>query len=577
VLFRTELGLAIVAVIVAIVRPETGSRWFDFIEKKLAPLARRRRLAVLLVGLLALAGRAAVLPILPVPVPRIDDEFGYLLAGQTFARGRLTNPTPPLWQHFETFGEILRPTYQTKEFPAQGLVLAFGDAVAHQPFLGVWLSAGAMCAAICWMLQGWMAPEWAFLGGLIVVLRWGIFSYWASSYWGGAVAATGGALLLGALPRILKWARPRDALLMGLGLAILANDRPYEGLVLSIPVALALLIWLLRKRGPELWRISRRVVIPLVLLLAATAGAMGYYNWRVTGSPVQLPYQIYFQRYDPVPQFSWQRIRRIQIPPPGAFRDYVTYYEMPQYERMQSLSGFVKTNLRRLYKVWLPFFGPVFFLPLIGILPLAFAKDARGKLSWETRFLLAAAALSAAALAVEVYSEPHYGAPILCAVLALALIALQSLRWIEWRKRPVGLCLSRAFPAVIAFMFFFRAGVGRLDHWYFPSSWTPAWYGLPSAWTPRSEVLNRIEKMPGKQLVLVRYHEHSRPGPFGQGQWPHEWVYNGPDIEQQKVVWAWDMGASENEKLIRAYPGRSVWLVDLAGTPPKLAPYHAGP
>ncbi|HVB34784.1 MAG TPA: hypothetical protein VNJ52_10490 [Patescibacteria group bacterium] len=571
-----ESVLLAIAIGVALERPETGSRWFDFIETKLAPLARRRRLAVLLVGLLALAGRAAVLPILPVPVPRIDDEFCYMLAGQTFARGRLTNPTPPMWQHFETFAQLMRPTYQCEAPPAQGVVLAFGDVVAHQPFLGVWLSVGVMCAAICWMLQGWMAAEWAFLGGLILVLRWGVFSYWASSYWGGAVAATGGALLLGALPRILKWAKPRDALFMGFGLAILANDRPYEGLVLSIPVALVLLIWLLRKRGAELWWVSRRVVLPLVLLLAATAAATGFYNWRVTGNPLQFPEIAYHKMYDPFPLFVWGKPAPVRRYREAALRDFVAYFEAPHLRRVESPTGFLDVNMRRLFDIWLPFLGPALFLMPFGVLIPASDDDGAPFGEWESRLLAAAAACLAVALAFEVYDAPHYGAPGLCVILALGLIGIRRLRGVRWRGRPTGLFISRAIPAVLALMFVLRAGAGTI---YPPlvNGWTPAWYGLPSAQTPRSEILNRLEKMPGKQLVLVRYHEHNRPGPHGQGQWAHEWVYNGPDIEQQKVIWAWDMGAAENEKLIRAYPGRGVWLVDLAGTPPKLAPYHAGP
>ena len=59
-----------------------------------------------------------------------------------------------------------------------------------------------MSGAICWALQGWMPPAWAFLGGLLAMIRLATFSYWVDSYWGGTVAALGGALVIGALPRM---------------------------------------------------------------------------------------------------------------------------------------------------------------------------------------------------------------------------------------------------------------------------------------------------------------------------------------------------------------------------------------
>src|SRR5579872_870355 len=171
------------------------------ILSSLRRLARRRNWAILLVGMVAFAGDALVSQWKP-PYPSARDEFSYLLAADTFAAGRLTNPTPAQWQHFETPEVLVRPTYQSKYPPGQGLILAIGQGLTGNPLAGVWLSSALACAALCWMLQAWVGDTWALYGGLLAAFQLSFFGRWAQSYWGGMVAALGGALLYGALRRI---------------------------------------------------------------------------------------------------------------------------------------------------------------------------------------------------------------------------------------------------------------------------------------------------------------------------------------------------------------------------------------
>src|SRR6266404_4296650 len=319
--------------LIALLFPNIANRFFRRAEEFFSRLAQRKGLAIIVLFFSVIALRLAALPVLPVPVPGIHDEFSYLLMADTFAHGRLANPSHPLWISFETFHVNWLPQYASMYPPAQGFALALGQLLGH-PWIGVLLTDAAMCAAILWMLQGWLPARWAFLGGALAALKFGVASYWMNSYWGGATAAIGGALVLGALARILKRAKIRDALLLGIGVAILANSRPYEGFLFCILAAACLLWWLIGKtnsRQPLRVRLQN-VLAPLAAMLLLTAAFMGYYNWRLTGNALLLPHSLSERTYHTTGLFLWDHKKPEMHYRNQQFEDFYNGWERENYD-----------------------------------------------------------------------------------------------------------------------------------------------------------------------------------------------------------------------------------------------------
>jgi len=548
-----EAGLSLVLVLMAFVGPRWGASWFDSVERRFCALANRQRIAVIVVGLAALALRAAALPVLPEPQAYINDEFSFLLAADTFAHGRLANPPHPMWIHFETFHVIQQPTYASMYPPAQGLALALGQVTTGHPFVGVWLSVAFFSAALCWMLQGWLPPAWALLGGLLSAMHFGVFSYWADSYWGGAMAAIGGALVMGALPRIKRSQRVGDALLMGLGAAVLANSRPYEGMIFCLPVAAALMVWAVRGPRPSLRVVAGRVAAPLGIVLGLAALATCYYFWRVTGSPFRMPYQVDRSTYAVSPYFMWQSPQPEPVYHHPAMHDFYTHNELDFYQQTRTPLGMSAVIVAKFLDLWIFYLGPLLTLPLVMViatLPLGFSWRS---ISRETRFLLAGAGTFFGGLALEVFFFPHYAAPLTCVIFALLFSALRRLRRWEWHGQPAGQFLTRALPLGCVLLLIVRAGAGPLRLPLTPD-WPPTWYNAKVVKTDRERMLAQLLALPQKQLVLVRFAPRSKS--------LYDWVYNSADIDRARVVWAMDMGAARNQELIDYYKGREVWLAE---------------
>jgi len=522
-------------------------------EHHLTKFAVHRRLALVTVFFLALGAKLAVLPINGIPHPGIHDEFSYLLMADTFAHGRLTNPTHPMWAHFETFHVNQQPTYCSKYFPAQGLFLAVGQVAFGNPFWGVVISTALMCAAFCWAFQGWMPAKWALLGGVIVIVRLGVFSYWADSYWGGSVAALGGALVIGALPRIKRKKHIGDALMMGIGFALLANSRPYEGLAFSVPILVILSLWLFRRRS---WAVARRVLIPLVAFMLLTFAAMCYYFWRTTGTPLRSPYSVYTARYDAPPLLPWKVVTSVPAYPQPVMREFYLGWSMQQY--VFSRTHPLLASIVRLLKLWLFFVGPILSVPIVVAMLLTPYYTSFSDFSPKVRLLIVANLTTVCALLVPVYFYVHYAAPMTCALFTLLLLCFRRTR--VWdRRSQKGRILVWATLAVYFFTTAYEITTARCH--------IRDRENTRDKLEARDEIIRQLDGQNSKYLIIVHYAADHNP-------WD-EWVYNRADINSSKVVWAREMTKARDKELIDYFRERTVLLLSPDENPPRLTSYFA--
>ena len=536
--------LATIAIILLRGRASEPAK-FKKLEKWFDRLARKKTESVILVGVLVLTIRAALIPVLGIPSPLTQDEFSYLLAADTFAHGRWTNPPHPMWVHFETFHVIQHPTYMSMYPPGQGAALALGERLGH-PWIGQLLVTAAMCSALCWMLQAWLPPGWALLGGLLALLRLGILSDWMNTYWGGALAGLGGALIFGALPRIKRYVRVRDALLLALGLVILANTRPYEGLIFSLPIAAWLLVWLIKQPQTVLPVAVGRVVVVILVVLAVGMGTIGYYDYRATGDPFLMPHHLNRSTYSQAKYFLWQKPQSVPAYHHAVMREFYNN-ELQYFEKGLSVTGFLRHAGEKIQLFWGFFLGPVLTIPLFAFPWIIHDR--------RIRFPLIAGGVFVLGLAVETWTAPHYFAPATCILYLVLLQCLRHLRFWRPRAKPVGAALVRAVPLICLAMVVLRVAA-VLTHVKIEPPW-------PRGNQARAQIEQRLEKSPGRHLVLVRYSVNHNPD--------NEWVYNAADIDHAKVVWARDMGERDNQELLNYYRDRDVWLLTADESPPTLS------
>jgi len=512
---------------------------------------------MVILGALPVVLRLAMLHTSPIPTALGADDFSYLLLGDTLAHFRLTNPTHPMHRFFETLFVLQEPSYSSIYPLGPGLALAFGQLVFRQPWAGIALSMAAFTSLSYWMLRAWTQPKWALLGGVLAVIEFGPFNHWMNTYWGGALAAAAGCLVFGSMPRLKDRWRIRDAVLLGIGLAIHVLTRPFESVFLALAVVLFFAPVVVK--GVELRPALRSGSIALLMVLPAL-GLSLLHDKKVTGSWTTLPYALCRYQYGVPCTFTLQSN---PVPHRALTIEQQTAYEVQSFVHGPSTDT-LRTFLERL--AGRVRFYRFFFLPPLYLALPAFFWSFRDP---RMRYVFFVLLIFFIGTNVYPYFYAHYVAGVTCLFLLVTVVSLECLSQLRISNHLVGPDAVRVILFLCGAHFVFWYGIQLSSNQDFSKkleqfeSWDEVNHADPDG---RMGVNAQLAQVLGKQLVFVRY-------------WPKhevtEWVYNRADIDRQTVVFARDLGSSENEKLRSYYPDRKAWLLEPDVRPPKLSPYQS--
>ena len=458
------------------------------------------------------------------PMHDYADDFGYLLTADTFLHGRLTNPPLPLSAHFDSLYALQRPTYAAVYLPGNGLVLALGRLLSGRDIVGMQIATMLAAVALFWALRGWISDGWAFLVGCLAAVH-PTLAAWSNSLHGGALTAFGGALMAGAVGRLRREPKVIDGVAFGAGAVLLAWTRLYEGFVVA--AALTILLFVFRRRG-----LSKPAAAALIVI-AAGVGFLMYFDVRVTGHPLKTPYVAYNERYLSAPNFIWERagIMPRYDHPDFAFiyRHFRSYYFRNRVPAEFLRTVYAETVAHLCTAIPRVRTGAGDSLWLLEILPFAaFLLAAfRDRAAAAIAAALAVAWLSL--LAITWFTQPHYAAPsagLFAVAIGIGFMTLDRWPFGEWLARAA--YVAMLVVALIAMI----------------SSWRP------NGVSDRTRMAETMTRRSGPHLVLVSENCYF-------------YVFNGAEIDAQRIVWARDLG--DNADLLRYYADRSVWSVRCGG------------
>ncbi|MEZ5428775.1 MAG: hypothetical protein R2747_21200 [Pyrinomonadaceae bacterium] len=522
---------------------------------------------LLIVGLIALSLFSIHAISYGTPIPQNADEYSYLLMAKTFVSGRLENPSHPMRAHFDNFHAINEPSFASKYPPAQGFILAIGLFFFGSPIVGVWLSGAAACLGTFWMLRAFCDRKWAFLGTLMT-LTFPIVFAWSTAYFLGFAALNGIMLCLGALFRLTRRIKIGHSVIFGLGIAILSNSRPWEGLLACVPLSVFILIWLFgRIKDREfVRRAGLKFIVPVAAVLAVNFGWMVFYNFQVTGDPLKMPYQVYNRQYDPIPlflpllspppfdedfrqrakeDFLQNQITRSRIMREFHLYEFDNFYfkTLSRYIEKDRSNLFVFLSKRAFFTfkslLWITFY--VYCLILIAGICLY---------SKSRRFLFCFGALVFCFLvnSFATYQQPHYYAPFFGFFCAAFVFVLSRTSRLNSRLNRFVTALAVAIILMQGYFIFTSRHITDKATKY-------------KNWEVQAVFEKFLYELPGNHLVLIDYSNAN----FLKGD-RYLWItnrsyFNEPDIDASRIVWANSLDKQSDKKLFDYFKDRDVWVL----------------
>ena len=535
-----QLPLTLLMLLAAAIITKNEIGLFVKIEDLIRKIEDRPYLSAALLAGVAACLRLSLSPFIGTPQPIVPDEPSLMLQAQTYFSGRLANHVN-LLPDFESVYVLLSPTYSSQYPVLRSFPLVVGYCLGIGAWGGVLLSVVALTVAVYWMVREWINARYAFIAALIVIIRYGLFSFWVNSYFGGAFTALGGVLLLGGFKAVKSRPTLLNGAAVGLGVVVLMTTRPYEGMVYALPFGVALVIHFVRSKSPE-----RRALVPVGLSAAFLVGA-GFgltlaHDQAVTGDWKVSPYLLYRQTVGQVPAFLVEsHDPRGEGQARYAATQKAVNYDVAFYDRRETWLGIFFAETSRFRHYWLFYVGFALLIPfVVGIYAL----------NGEPTFLLAAASLGVG-LSLGSFDFAHYAAPGFGLVILATMAGFRTLRqWRPWGY-SYGLSLTRVLPLalVVGSVVPLSSALSGWPVFYLTSHDTP-----PCCWLrPRSlhtTVADAVDHYEGKNLLIVDTGPNS---PVGK-----DLVFNDADIDDEKTIWIND-DPEFNRLAIDRYPHRRIW------------------